>query len=1066
MTVTRVRYREGQRLQASDLSDEQSYRLEMQRRHNLGPHGWGIVAGLELCETAAGVELAPGLAIDGYGRELLVPAPIPLEAKTILDECNVEAIDLWLIYRRTADTPARRGRWACGPGQHSRWVESTMLRITPATTINPRRPLAATREALDFRPHQPPPDDPDRAWPVFLGRISYDLFVRADESLKPPGWEAFVALAGDAAANEVLAKLLLFQPADFKDPYGLIFDLRADKPISRYLFQTIVNFRTDDFSDMTGPARAVSDPAHPLYPHFFGALLTFQKRDFVQATFQAFIYGLQSGDVLAKHFLNLFSPEAKTLIQAYDGQNPPLAVLFGVVLNELNGLLTKQGLYDSDVFPDDMVRDETKRFIGQNPQGVELRHFNRLLLEDAFPEAIAKVSIFAYDDFDPLAPEPLLGALNRLLAGPSLFDLATDIQPNLRHETVRLGHLALTGSDLMFTNRLILEDLFPKEITPLPPFYYDGFQYRSAVLVKNIARILNERLLQGPSLYGESLYTNIVWRDRTKELAAASPQGLEILYLNRLLIEDSFPDRFNRLAIFSEARPDLQPGERLAAWAERLNHLLLGPPIEGDLTGISMLERACRNRVYLENILSGILPSYQDQLAIDLDHRPYIRLVGEMVSLPPQPKQPTFANTRLRAGSPELPSNRQALAIVLPDKNNRPTTRFSIDNQGHSTIHSQSRVGRVQAHDPLILAECYPDFCLADIKNGSALAEKLIEAGDTVSQFIWNQADDETKRAMLSHYQFVPASFTLKRSLVRALNQTLLVPDLPGSESPEYGRALARFNRKFLEGVYPQEIVRDRAHPAPPGGIEFGPLPAPPAVAAPWQVYHTTIPQENKPTVNQLRFEIEHPGDKGDPHSRQLVIGRADPQNESKLIPCLAVTASCEVLINGDLTIEGPLVQGEIPADLNDPRFVSEVMNSWMGGITTGGAGLDRYYRTNLLQLEFDVFPTSTSAGEPWTYVVLVSNYGEVAVSNIQVSESVTFPDGRSEQRMIQSGITLGPMATSGPIRRTHTIPSTATAGQVISVIVSAVGFDPLGDSIQITINGTATIQDPQPPVG
>ena len=49
--ILRLHYYERQYLGAADLEDQQTYLRDMRRRHNLGPHTWGIVTGLDLTEA-------------------------------------------------------------------------------------------------------------------------------------------------------------------------------------------------------------------------------------------------------------------------------------------------------------------------------------------------------------------------------------------------------------------------------------------------------------------------------------------------------------------------------------------------------------------------------------------------------------------------------------------------------------------------------------------------------------------------------------------------------------------------------------------------------------------------------------------------------------------------------------------------------------------------------------------------------------------------------------------------------------------------------------------------------
>ncbi|CAN7806246.1 hypothetical protein LJR267_010703 [Paraburkholderia hospita] len=80
MSIVRVHYRERQRLSAADMRLEQDYRLGLGGRHDLAHHDWGIVRGLRFVNSGNGVFLlTPGIAIDGYGREIFVPRPLAID---------------------------------------------------------------------------------------------------------------------------------------------------------------------------------------------------------------------------------------------------------------------------------------------------------------------------------------------------------------------------------------------------------------------------------------------------------------------------------------------------------------------------------------------------------------------------------------------------------------------------------------------------------------------------------------------------------------------------------------------------------------------------------------------------------------------------------------------------------------------------------------------------------------------------------------------------------------------------------------------------------------------------
>ena len=75
----------GRLLTADDLREEQEYHREKHRRHLQLLHGFGVVDGLEIGVASDGttISIEPGVAIDGYGREIvlddLLVLPIPTD---------------------------------------------------------------------------------------------------------------------------------------------------------------------------------------------------------------------------------------------------------------------------------------------------------------------------------------------------------------------------------------------------------------------------------------------------------------------------------------------------------------------------------------------------------------------------------------------------------------------------------------------------------------------------------------------------------------------------------------------------------------------------------------------------------------------------------------------------------------------------------------------------------------------------------------------------------------------------------------------------------------------------
>jgi hypothetical protein len=156
--VRRAHYYERERLGAELLTIEQTYHRDLRRRNNLGPHTRGIVAGLELEVRAGGqLWLHPGLAVDVYGREILVMAPYQIPATTFTVQDGDAGV--WIAYDWSADRLAGATANA-DPGQYEVTNEAYRL------TVSADRPHAQI--TVDGRDAASDPDLPhfdDESYP-------------------------------------------------------------------------------------------------------------------------------------------------------------------------------------------------------------------------------------------------------------------------------------------------------------------------------------------------------------------------------------------------------------------------------------------------------------------------------------------------------------------------------------------------------------------------------------------------------------------------------------------------------------------------------------------------------------------------------------------------------------------------------------------------------------------------------------------------------------------------------------------------------------------------------------
>ncbi len=175
--ISRVNYFDRQFLRRQDFADEQQYHLAMRRRHNIAHHGWGIVSGLTLDFDNGALFLNPGMAIDGYGRELIQSYRVELPSNTFVSEMN-DAVDVWLLYELLPSDPAQVGFDSTpedGQTDYYRLQEAPRVLLTRAGFLpaDARKPPQVPLGDYDFAAYRTPIDDPDQSWPVFLGNVRW-----------------------------------------------------------------------------------------------------------------------------------------------------------------------------------------------------------------------------------------------------------------------------------------------------------------------------------------------------------------------------------------------------------------------------------------------------------------------------------------------------------------------------------------------------------------------------------------------------------------------------------------------------------------------------------------------------------------------------------------------------------------------------------------------------------------------------------------------------------------------------------------------------------------------------
>lgn len=175
-------FHEGQVLAAGDLTAAVEHARGANARHTRHLHDWGIADGLALLAeprtdplTGARyveVSAAPGIAVDGTGREVVLTEPVVLR-ESDFDEVNgadQPTDEPYPVFLAAADRePARTPRAdSCGAGTAKTRVEESYRirfgRLGDERLVDEQRPPAIGAPLTD------PPAD----WPILLGYVRWD----------------------------------------------------------------------------------------------------------------------------------------------------------------------------------------------------------------------------------------------------------------------------------------------------------------------------------------------------------------------------------------------------------------------------------------------------------------------------------------------------------------------------------------------------------------------------------------------------------------------------------------------------------------------------------------------------------------------------------------------------------------------------------------------------------------------------------------------------------------------------------------------------------------------------
>ncbi len=96
-------------------------------------------------------------------------------------------------------------------------------------------------------------------------------------------------------------------------------------------------------------------------------------------------------DPVSLYLLGQMSPSTRQMLHEYAESKVPQDKIKPVLVEELNTVMQGISIFDEKRFAHITLTEETKKLIKQNPGGLERMRLNRLLMEEAYPDEIAKL---------------------------------------------------------------------------------------------------------------------------------------------------------------------------------------------------------------------------------------------------------------------------------------------------------------------------------------------------------------------------------------------------------------------------------------------------------------------------------------------------------------------------------------------------------------------------------------------------------------------------------------------------------------------------------------------------
>jgi hypothetical protein len=277
--IERLNYYEGEFLGAVDFEAEQEYHREMRRRHNVGQHTWGIVSGLDLVQISNGAKtpggqtevdiyVQPGMAVDGFGREVIALSRTQLTQDLFAayfdpnPAAPPKPMYVWISYAQVMLQPPTDACTVMNqPNAFGRVQETFALTVTPDPT-GPTNDLIVVDGKAMSAPVEPssappPPPQPGDVILPYDNSVPYQEFSTDDSSVN---WYVKIGRV-------------------FWDPHNGVFVQQPDTwpDVGREFAGNVTSaiYASDDtltISDRFAPSPLPGDPTDPTLGQFYGGV--------------------------------------------------------------------------------------------------------------------------------------------------------------------------------------------------------------------------------------------------------------------------------------------------------------------------------------------------------------------------------------------------------------------------------------------------------------------------------------------------------------------------------------------------------------------------------------------------------------------------------------------------------------------------------------------------------------------------------------------------------------------------------------------------------------------------